>query len=497
MKKIFKSFAIVTSTSILTRFLSFIFKIYLSRTLGAELLGIYQIAFSVIMTFVAICASGLPVTLSRITAENNSLFCPQKSNNALSTCLCISLVFAIAVCSVFIAFPQLANLLFSDARCIPVFYIMLPLLLTTAVYSCLRGWFWGNKHYGIYSATEFTDEVAKIILCIILFSGVITSVSLQNAYAVAMVASDIIVVVLLVFFFLFMGGKFSKPAYAKSIVKSSMPLTMTRVSGSFITMTVSLLLPVILVKFCGMSVSNATAEYGRATGMVMPLLFAPSAITGSLAVVIIPELASYNASGNTKKIEQTLSLSLKFSCIVSAFFFIIYASMGELLGQLLYKDSQAGIYLAFSSVIMLPMSMHGILVSTLNSLGKELDTFICHLTGYIALLVCIFALSPFIGIYAYFIAFFAFQTVCLAVNFAKLSKQVKFQSKTLVSCGGICLFSVILVLMLNPLTSLLSGIWGNIACITAGIIICTTTYLIYLVLSKTLTKNDIKLLYKK
>ena len=38
MKKIFRSFALVTVTAVITRLLSFVFKIYLSRALGAEIL---------------------------------------------------------------------------------------------------------------------------------------------------------------------------------------------------------------------------------------------------------------------------------------------------------------------------------------------------------------------------------------------------------------------------------------------------------------------------
>ena len=73
MRKIFKAFATVTVIAAITRGLSFVFKIYLSRKLGAEILGLYQICASVFMLFACISASGMPVTLSIITAESDSI----------------------------------------------------------------------------------------------------------------------------------------------------------------------------------------------------------------------------------------------------------------------------------------------------------------------------------------------------------------------------------------------------------------------------------------
>ena len=68
-----KAFALVTAVSAATRLMSFFFKIYLSRELGAEILGLYQIALSVLGLMSCVGSSGVPVTLSRLSAENDAL----------------------------------------------------------------------------------------------------------------------------------------------------------------------------------------------------------------------------------------------------------------------------------------------------------------------------------------------------------------------------------------------------------------------------------------
>ena len=97
MNKTAKSFSIVTGFSLLTRALAFLFKIWMSRALGAEVVGVYQIAQSVIFMLFTLTA-GAPTVLSRKVAE-----CAVKGNlkrqNALATA---SMLIGLAVAAVLV-----------------------------------------------------------------------------------------------------------------------------------------------------------------------------------------------------------------------------------------------------------------------------------------------------------------------------------------------------------------------------------------------------------
>ena len=81
MNKTVKSFGIVTGFSIATRLVSFIFKMWMSRALGAEVVGLYQIALSVLLMLFTITA-GAPTVLSRKIAESSGNL---KKQNSLLT----------------------------------------------------------------------------------------------------------------------------------------------------------------------------------------------------------------------------------------------------------------------------------------------------------------------------------------------------------------------------------------------------------------------------
>lgn len=491
MKKIFRSFALVTAAATITRIISFIFKIYLSRVLGAELLGVYQIAISVVATLACISSSGVPVTLSRIVAENRALGNRSVSDSLLCAATVLSLSFALLSCAVFAAFPSLAPMLFSDERCVPVFYVMLPLLATTSLYSCLRGWFWGNKNYGVYAATELTDEIAKIVFSVLFLSGTLLAINVQVAYAYAMVAGDVVVVTMLIALFFVCGGRLRRPSGFSQVVKSSAPLTATRLCGSLVSTLISLSLPLLLCKARGLTTGEATAELGRATGMVVPLLFAPTAITGSLAVVIIPEFASFNAGKERDKIGSALSQSIKFSCVVSGFFFALFAGTGVALGRLLYDDELAGRYLCFAAMAMLPMGANGLCVSALNSLGKENATFASHTAGLALLLVTLFSTVWFMGVYAYFLAVTLSHTLALVINLTTLSKNLRLDKKQLLHALLAYAFCAVAALSLSPLSALLSQV-SDILSVFVTSCVLTAGYAVYVWASGCIAKEDIK-----
>ncbi|MBR1625292.1 MAG: oligosaccharide flippase family protein, partial [Clostridia bacterium] len=72
-KKVVGAVATVTFFGVFTRIIGFLFKIYLSRSLGAEALGLYQIALSVFFLFASLTSSGVPMIVSRKTAEERAL----------------------------------------------------------------------------------------------------------------------------------------------------------------------------------------------------------------------------------------------------------------------------------------------------------------------------------------------------------------------------------------------------------------------------------------
>ena len=128
--KIFKSVAIVTLFAVMTRVLSFLFKIYLSRAYGAETVGLYQICLSVLLLLLSVSVGGMPTVLSRKIAEAET-FKDFKRQNALTfASIIIGLIISCIIIAICFFMRSHLNLIFSDSRAGDLFLIMLPALIS-------------------------------------------------------------------------------------------------------------------------------------------------------------------------------------------------------------------------------------------------------------------------------------------------------------------------------------------------------------------------------
>ena len=440
-KKVLASVATVTVFGVFTRILSFIFKIYLSRALGAEAIGLYQIAISVFYLFASLSASGIPLVLSRKTAENDALG-KQNDYSLFTTALIMGLCISVTSAVVLILLGKNLTFLFSDPLAQPLFLVMIPALISTTVYSIIRGFFWGKKEFTAFSVTETIEEVFRILFSILFISGIISGISGAYGVALAFTVSDVLIGILLFIIFLAKGGKLDRPEKLKNILLPSLPITAMRLFSSLMGTLIAFILPLRLA-LAGMTSAEATASYGRIAGMANPLLFAPNAIISSLAIVLVPEMSANGAKGEYSKLNRHLNNGLNFSFLISGLFMVLYIALGEEITTLLYNDAVSGQYLQYAAFVMLPMSLSQLTQSALNSVGKELRAFVNYIVGELLMLVAIFLLPQYIGIYSVAVATMLSLLATSILNIYALKKHIKFNF-------GFLKYLVMVILFLFP-----------------------------------------------
>lgn len=405
MKKVAKqagAVATVTLFGVFTRLIAFLFKIYLSRVLGAEALGLYQIALSVFLLFASLSSTGIPMVVGRRVAEADALG-KKDDLSFFTTALIYSFSLSFFIVMILILCGQNLSFLFSEPLACPLFLIMVPALLSTSVYCVVRGWFWGKKLFTAFSFTETLEETLRILFSAFFLSGAIGAVSGATAIAYAFTVSDIIVGVTLLALFFIKGGSLKKPAPLKEVLAPSMPITAMRVlAGAFATL-VAMILPARLIS-SGFTPTEATEAFGRITGMANPLLFVPTTITGSIAVVLLPDVSALAVKKEYRTLNNRIDLGVNFSVLLCGLFMSIYFTLGEEITGFLYDDTLSGKYLSVAAISMLPMCLSQMTQSVLNSIGKEKQTFLTYLAGNIVMLVLIVILPRYIGVYAVAVA---------------------------------------------------------------------------------------------
>ena len=370
----------------------------MSRSLGAEIVGTYHIAESVIFMLFTLTA-GAPTVLSRKVAEAESCGDPKRANALACASMIIGLTVATTLLVLFLALKNHLGLIFSNPNCIPIFLILLPTLVTSTIYSTLRSWFWGRKNFLAFSSTELLDEVTKFILSVVFAGGLVATIPRAQGVALAMTIADVLCAIVLAVLFFASGGKPAKPKGFKELISSMLPLSATRILTSIAVSLTALIIPKLLAS-TGLTTAQATAAYGRVAGMALPLIMAPTTLISSLLVVLIPDVAGLKAQGKMTELKGKLSTATLFALLVASVFFALYLPLGEQLGVLLFKDAEAGLYVSYCSVILFPVALAQATTPMLNSLGKEKNTLVSTIAGGVTMLPIVFLLTKVIGTYA-------------------------------------------------------------------------------------------------
>ena len=484
---VYKNTSIVTGLSVVERALGFLYRIVLSRLIGAEGLGLYQVAFSLYTLFYTLGTGGLPITVSRMIAKNRAENNPHGEKTVLAAGICLALLLSLPVCLLLWVLGNNLGFLFSDLRSLKIFRILLIGLSFSAFYAVIRGYFWGNKQFLTASLLESSEEIIVVLAGIVLLRG-ITSPTLgaeRAAWAIAL--SDVAMAIISVVCFFVVGGQLSKPEkMLKPLFNASMPITLVRASTSLVNSAVAVLLPAALIA-CGYSEAESLRLFGIVSGMVIPFLFAPATLIGSLALVLVPELSEDYYKGNFKRLRTNVQRGLRFSLLIACTFLPFFSVLGKDLGSLAFSNAVAGEMIAKSCLILLPMCLTMISTSMLNSLGFEKQTFLFFFFGAATLLLCILFLPAVCGAYAYIVGLGASYTVTAVANLLFLQKKCPFLIKqgghvrvqTLFSC-------LLLILPVSLLGQFFLVIFKNffgeiLSVLFTGVLMAVVTLLLYFI----------------
>ena len=475
MKSLFKTVALITFFSILTRIAGFFFRIYLSRVIGAESLGMYQVASSIFMVLLTVVSSRNTLIISRMSAGFRAKKEGKKEASLTATALIFTLIISVVLCLVVLIFRNLFAKLFTDQRCMEILIILLPSLVFSAVYSVFRGALWGQGNYFALCVSELFEQVVRIFVCVLMIGPALSvienALSVGWSLTIACIASMIFVILL---FFIY-GGKLSKPSRKifKPLLRQSTPITSIRIAGSFIQPIIALIIPARMMAI-GYTSSQALSLYGVAVGMTLPLLFVPTTIIGSLSTALIPDVSSALAQGNQKHIENRVRSSIVFALFVSAMFVPLYMGVGEIAGLFLYNNALSGSLLA--AWIMVPLGITNITSALLNSLGMEVKSFINYIIGSIFMFISLWLLPPLIGINSLVWGMGISFLVTAVLNTIMLKRKTKLDLHLL---RPICLLSILIIpcaALTSFVTSLCNFVFPQFITLCIGGIVAVVTF---------------------
>ena len=263
---------------LITKILSMVIKIVMTRLVGTEGIGLYMLVNPTFMLFIAICTLGMPTAISKLVSEDN------RNNKKLifsATFIAITVNILIMLL-VLLSARFIANSLLHEPRS---YYSLLAIGLVLpfiSISGILRGYFFGKQKMFPHVLSNVLEDVTRLI-SIVLFTPMFLLKGLDFAVAFLILSNIIseLTSIIILFFFLPKKFKLSKKDIApnirdvKDILGISLPTTGSRLIGTIGMFFEPIILTYFLIKL-GYSNQYILNEYGTLNGYVMPLILLPS-----------------------------------------------------------------------------------------------------------------------------------------------------------------------------------------------------------------------------
>lgn len=431
-KSIAKGALILTLAGIITRILGFIYRVYMSNTIGSEGMGLYQLIVPIYMLVWSISSSGISTTISKLTAQENAENKYGNINKILFHSMLISITVAASLSvTIYTLSDEICVNLLKDTRAILSLKLICFCFPFMAAGSCIRGWFFGLQETLTPAISQVFEQSVRMA-AIFFLSGILIPKGVEFASAAAVTGMCLGEIASFVYVYIsHRHFKKEKKLYSKptmnirivytAILAMAIPLTANRMTGSFLSTIENILIPQKLQAF-GLTQKEAMAMYGEISGMVMPLIMFPSSILTALSTTLLPAISEAAAKNNNTRIISALKKSMSFTSIIGIGACGLFITYSNEICELIYNRYELGNFL-FLIGITCPLTYLQVTFSgILNGLGEQIFIFKTSLISSFINISFIYFLIPKYGIYAFILGWLI---SLLTVSFICIKRTIK------------------------------------------------------------------------
>ena len=363
------------------------------------------------MICLAFTTTGLPTSLSHMIASKNSSSDKKSLHTLFLATLYLAIIFALLLsCLIIFNSKFISSILFDNKSFYLLILTICPSIITITVSNIIRSYFYGTKNVLIPAIGQFIEQLTRIILVYLLISFI--NKDSFNCY-IALCGIFIGEIFNILFMFIYLYKKlsfdfsiiitfknFCNSSYI--ILKSSLPLTISKMFNIFIHSVSSIIVPSRLA-LAGINQYNSLAIFGILNGMVMPLVYLPLTIGSALVVNLIPSLSQDLSFKNHKKFNLKVKLALILGLIVGLIAFLFFYLFSDEICTTLFNNKLASVYLKHISLLPLFIILNQIISSILHTLGKELLSSFFNVCFLLLQLVFVYYLValPNLNIFGY------------------------------------------------------------------------------------------------
>lgn len=377
---------------IITKALGALFVIPLTRLIGAEGVGLLQMASPVFVAVLVLCASGIPVATSKLVSERLAVGDESGIRQVVSVCLGAMIPVGILLSyALYAGAGLIAVFIVRDPRVFFPLRCLSPAICFVTCSAVFRGYFQGLRIMAPTAVSSVTEQVVRVIVGLGLAYALLPRGVHWSAAGAAIGGScgSFAGLLLLIIYFMAVGKKnvtqkgrlkqtgLSTPSpdrrsslsTLKEVARLATPVTMASLVWPLQDFLSAAIIPARLQNI-GFSVSRSAELYGRLSGMALGLVALPGVLTTAMAINLIPQVAASHAKGQRRRTVQLTKSAVRGALLVG-----IPASVGLLtlpteISALVFGDPGAGVPLRIMAFGATFLCLQQTTASVLNGVGK-------------------------------------------------------------------------------------------------------------------------------
>ena len=443
--KFLKGTMILTISSIIVKVIGSLNWIILSRVLGGEGIGLYQMGFPIYLMAITVSSAGVPVAISIITSEKlaNKDYRGAKRvfNVSLRLLLISGLVFSSAL--LFGADFLINQHIIRDARAYYSIIALAPAVFFVTFLASFRGYLQGWQIMTPTATSEVVEQLVRVITMLV-FADLFMPYGLAYAAGGASMgagAGAFCALLVLMWFYRRLKRRLHEEIEAqddsipqesaghiiKRLLKLALPVSLTSLMLP-IGANLDLLIVPQRLEVAGFDVRHATELFGYLTGMAVPLVNLATIFTAAMTISLVPSVSESRTLERFDAIRDKIRLAFRVAMIITFPCFMGLFFLAEKVAALIYNAPGAAGAIQTMSVGILFLGMHQISTGILQGLGKTAIPVINMILACLVKVVMSWWLTaiPLLGIKGASMATVADFAVAAIINMGFIYKYTGF-----------------------------------------------------------------------
>lgn len=407
--KFLRGALILTVAGLLVKVIGSVNRILLSRLLGGEGIGLYQMAYPVYLLLLSVSSAGVPVAISIIVSgyAAKADYGSVRRVFRLSLKMMAGVGLALALLLALTANWLVEAGLLRDGRAYYALLALTPSVFFASILASFRGFFQGCQLMTPPAVSQILEQFVRVTTMVVLAYCLLPY---GLAYAAAGAAFGALpgsltgLVVLGYFYRRYRnlwwaaapepgcGVSESAGRILKRLLLLALPVSCANILVPVTSSIDVLLVPRYLIA-SGFTVEQSTTLFGYLAGMAQPLLLMATIPTMSLATSLVPAVSEAFTLQRRDIIEQKAATAMKLCCLLTLPAAVGMSVLAEPISLLLYGTAKAAPAIMHSGPAVWLLGMQQVTTGLLQGMGHSALPMLNMLVGIGAKLLAVCQLT--------------------------------------------------------------------------------------------------------